>query len=254
MKRIITLVMVAIMMVTAVGCGGEKDPLDSMSKKELIEFANTLVTDVDAANARIDELETTLKGVTDYEVPQAAIEVLPDGTGRETFKSIDGLVKFPVPFEYPGSTQAPNTSSVSLTQNIKFVPTPNWLIRQDGTKVELNHTTDIQGVIKAGAIKEMYSREEMEGTVFGTFFAGWPATTITYNRLFLDDQWWGMQAKCSTRIDGGPAQFVCGMLGLGEQCFTYMFLYSGEPDKVKDETILSLLKTVKMLNRDLRVE
>ena len=251
-KKLISLVGCCLLGITLVGCSN--DPLSKLSKKELIALANQQTADLTDKDVRIEELETLLKGVQEENGPTSAISTIDDGTGRLTFNTINGKIMFNPPFEYPNSTQASNTSSVNITDTLSISPTSNWYMVLTGTSLELSHTNGINGVIKAGSILETYDRDKLQEEVMNKFFANFPPEKITYSKLFLEDQCWGIEAKLPTTVDENPAYLRCGMLGVGEQCFTYMFYYSGEQDPAKDETIVSLLKTVKMLGQQLRIE
>lgn len=252
-KKVIALVMALVLTLTLVGCRDD-NPLKKKNKKELIELVETLVDEVESQEDRIEELEEMLKGVQEEKDPSAAISEIDDGTGRLTFNSIDGKIQFPVPFEYPGSTQAPNTSSVGITATLRVVPSNNWVTVLDGTTLELEHKSGISGIMRAGQIMETYDMNGLQDEVMSVFFEELPPTTVQYNRLFLDEQWWGLEAQAPTKIDNKDAQIRCGMVGLGEQSLTYIFVYQGEKDNTKDETITSLLRTVEMMGMPLRIE
>lgn len=251
-KRLMILTVTGLIATTLVGCSN--DPLSKLSKKELISMANQQAADMVDKDVRIEELETMLKGVQEETGPTSAISTIDDGTGRLTFNTIDGKIVFNPAFEYPGSTQAANTSCVNITSGLSISPTNNWYMVQNGTTLELSHTQGINGVIKAGSISETLDYETLQSEVMSKFFSSFPPEKITYSKLFLDEQCWGVEAKLPTTVDSEPSYIRCGMLGLGEDCFTYMFYYSGEQDPTKDETILSLLQTVKMYGEPLRIQ
>lgn len=252
-KRLIYTIAIGLLVSLSIS-GCSKDPFAKLSKGELVRLANQNTATIEDNEVRIDELETLLRGIQEEDGPTASISTIDDGTGRLTFNSIDGKIVFPTPFEYPGSTQAANTSSINITKTISVAPTKNWTAVLNGTTLELNHTNGVTGLIKAGAINEMYDRDQMQTEIMGKFFEGFPPEKITYSKLFLDDQCWGIEAKLATTIDSQPSYLRCGMLGLGEESFVYMFVYEGDKDAGKDETITSLLKTMTMLGQSLRVE
>ena len=252
-KKLIALGLIATL-VTLTGCGKNDGSLDSMSKSELVELANSQMTELEQAYTKIEEAEKLLKGIQGEEVPSAAISAMGDGTGRLTFNSFQNKIIFPKPFEYPGSTQISNTASVNITQSLNVAPTNNWALKLSGTTLELEHTSGISGKITAGEIRELYPRETMQDEVFTQFFAELPPDTVKYSKLFLDDNWWGLQAMSPTFIDSEDAFLRVGMAGIGEQCFTYSFVYKGKQDAGKDEVILTLLKTMKLFGQTLRVE
>lgn len=250
-SRLLTVVLTASLAVSMVGCN--KDPLAKLSKDELIARSNQQTADNQAKDVRIEELETLLKGVQEENGPTASISTMDDGTGRLTFNSIDGKIIFPTELAYPNSTQAANTSCINITDQLSVSPTNNWTAVLDGAAVDLNHTNGVTGKIRAGSMKEMVDADTLQNQILSGFFTNLPPGKIVYSKLFLEDKCWGVDAKAPTTIDSKPAFIRCGIFGFGEMCFTYMFLYNSEQDAAKDETILSLLKTIKVFQQPLRV-
>ena len=254
MKRILSILLISLMVLSLTACNKDKDPMLKLSKQELVNQIYKQQELMNSDAARIEELETLLRGIQTEDAPTAAISVIPDGTGRLTFNSIHDKIIFPVPFEYPNSTQAPATGSVKVTESITVVPSASWFFKLNGTSLELEHPLGVNGIIKAATISDTYPRDRFQEDVFSVFFADFPPENIKYSKLFLDDIQWGLQAVTPTTIDKGPAMLRCGMVGLGEQCFTYIFLYKGEADQTKDELELALLKTIKLFGSQLRIE
>lgn len=257
LKRILIITLVyALTMGLFIGCNKEdKDPLEVHSKKELIEMVNYKDTEIATLEASKIELETLLKGIQEVDGPTSAISALSDGTGRLTFNSINGKIIFPVPFEYPGATQAPNTASLNIAKLVSIIPTGNWTMKQSGTQLEMEHPSGACGIFKIGSIKQVASRETMQTEVFGAFFnEEFPPDTITYSKIFLETNWLGLQADTMTRVDEKDAKLKCGMVGVGNVALTYMFIYDGESDPTTEEVIMSLVNTIKVGGQQLRVE
>lgn len=254
MNKKIALLLVCVMTFSLAGCTKNDDPLLKMKKKELVDLANSQYDELSQAYVKIDEIENLLRGIQDEEVPSAAISTINDGTGRLTFNSFQNKIVFPKPFEYPDSSQISNTASVNVTQSLRLSPTSNWAMRSFGPTLEIEHTSGISGIIKAGFANTVLPREELKDNVFTEFFVDFPPETVRYSKLFLDDNWWGMQAMTKTTIDEEDAFLRCGMVALGEQSFIYMFVYKGNQDIGKDETVLTLIQTIKLNGQSLRVE
>lgn len=255
-KNVVKLVAIGLMAMTVlVGCGSkEEGSIDSMSKGELRDLVKTQWETIDQQEARIQEVEEILKGHTTEEGPTAAISEMGDGTGRLTFNSLDGKIVFPQPFVYPGSSQAATSGRVNITNNISILPTGSWALKIIGTTVEMEHSSGISGTIKVGYVQDLVPMETFQADVFSPLFEGHPAGNIIYSKLFLGDQNWGMDARTDTRIDEEPGYLRVGMLALGDTSFTYTFVYKGAQDSVKDEAVLSLLRTIEMLGQPLSVE
>ena len=250
----ITVVMVVNLALTGCKGGSEKDPMLKQSKKELVETIYTQLDEMGTLYEEIEEKETLLKGIQDEEMPSAAISSMNDGTGRLTFNSFRDMIHFPEPFDYPGSTQISNVTSVQLSNSLKITPTSNWTFKLIGTTLELEHVSGVVGTIKVGEITEVYKRDDLQEDVFTPFFGGFPPETIKYSKIFLDETWRGLQAMTATTVDNEPAYLRAGMVGLGGQSFVYMFLYDGEKDDEKDEIIQNILKTTKMSGQEIRIE
>lgn len=252
MKKVVYLALCSLLVLSA--CSkGTGDPLEKYGKSELVTMLNNAYDAIAEKDVTIAEQKELLEGVKSEVVVKSGISHMEDGTNRLTFNSIDGKITFPSAFEYPESTQSPNTSSINITTNLTISPTSNWLVKVDGTTLELEHTNGIEGLIKAGDIKNAIPNDSFQ-EIFTKFFEEFPPEKIVYSKLFLGEQWWGLQAMTPTRIDGEEAYIRCGMVGFSRQCFTYMFLYRGEQNNFNDETILNLIKTIKLYGQELRVE
>ncbi|MEM4385419.1 MAG: hypothetical protein QXD03_02590 [Candidatus Anstonellales archaeon] len=234
------------------GCG-KKEDLYKLSKDELVKKVENQKVEIETYTARIKELEELLAGVTEEKDKIPAISDIGDGTGRLTFNSIEGKIKFKQPLQYPKSTQAPKTSSIEVTEGISIEPSKNWLIKIDGNTIELNHVLGVVGVIKAGQVK-IPSSEKVIQEELSKFFKEIPPAEVVYNRLFIKDKCWGLEGKAPTRINKEKAYIRCGMFGFGKKTIVYMFVYNGDRNDEKEEAIISLLNTFKVLGMDFRLE
>lgn len=258
-KKILSVLLVVTMVSGLVACGKDEaeqqmSALDSMTKAELIQAVIDMQSQLDTVKGEKEQVETILRGTQEEEEPTAAIGTVGDGTGRLTFNSFDSKIIFPQGFEYPGSRQSSNMVNLNLSQNITVAPSSNWFVRCNGTTVEVEHLSGISGTFKVGNIDEIYNRDNLQTEVMSKFFENLPPENITYKNIFLDDTMWGVQATSPTLIDSQDAVLKCGMLGMGEYSLCYVFCYRGEQDVTKDETIITLLNTVKFLGKDLRIE
>ena len=177
-------------------------------------------------------------------------------TGKKTFTTVNDTIAFPSEFKYPGSTQAPNTTSLNISEAVRIKPTANWICQMDGTTLELNHSSGISGKITIGTLDR--EAQKLLASSLEEHMSAWftelPAGTIKYSRLYLKDDWFGLDATSNTNIDANPAHLRCGLLGFGDVSMQYMFVYSGDKDVAKDEVILSLIKTIEVWNIPLSVE
>lgn len=257
MKRVISLIAVSLILAgLTTGCSGD-DPLSGKSKSDVVSYAHQLETENGDLTEQLSIATEKLKGIQTDTVETSAITEFGDGTGRLTLNSDDSVVKLPAPFEYPNSTQSYNASSVVLTDNVYIKPSANWLVSLPGSEVQFEHTlSEISGTIKVGSKDKTLDniKPDMLTDTITNFFANMPPDQVSYSKLYLESDWVGIDAKAHTFIDEDDAQIRCGMLGYGDVNITYVFSYKGDKDSSKDELIVSLLQTLTMYNKSLRVE
>lgn len=259
MKRVLSLIMVAITIFSLTSCGSkDSDELSKYSKTELIEMVHEMEDTAIVMSDRIDSLEEMLKGVQGEEVKGSGITEFNDGTGRLTLNSIDSVVELPKPFEYPKSVQYYNNSSISLDDGITIKPSSNWIVSLSGTQINLQHnSSEIYGVITIGgfdkADRNKPAASDLNDSI-NEFFESMPPETISMSRIFVDSNWCGTNAKAHTFIDQEDAQIRCGFFGFGDLNITYWFAYKGLEDPSKDELIITLMQTMKIYKNNLRIE
>lgn len=252
-NKILALLLASITLISLAGCSNEdEDPLMSESKETLVAMINEGNTRETEYLTRITELETLLKGVQGEEVQTSGIEVMGDGTGRETFISTDGQITFPVEFNYPGATQATNEETcVNINEAFSVKPTSNWTVKVDGASIELYHTSGISGKITAGKRDREVQKTtvgDLKTYMSDTFFSELPPESIKYSTIFINGTEFGWDASSHTFIDSEDAMLRCGLIGYSDQSLQYFFVYRGEDDSAKNEVILSLLQTIKAWN------
>lgn len=256
--RVVAMLLSFTMILTLGGCKSDEDidPLMKETKESLVKMVNDMNTELVDCYTKISDLETMLKGVQGEEEPTSAISEMSDGTGRLTFNTVDGMITLPVPFNYPNAQQAPNTASINVSDAVKVTPTSNWTAVLTGTKLELSHTSGIAGTITVGLLdrdaQKVQTSELQEHMT--QWFTNLPPETIKYTRLYLNDNWLGIDATSHTFIDEKDAMIRCGIAKSGENSLQYFFVYSGEQDVAKDEVVLSLIKTISVWNNKLSVE
>lgn len=257
-RSIIALSLVLGLILGLTGCGNDedKDPLLSESKQSLVDMVNSTNAELVTCYERVAELEELLKSVQEEKGPTSAITEMSDGTGRKTFNTVNGMFSLPIEFKYPNSSQAPNTSSVNISEAVKITPTANWTCRLTGTTLELQHTSGIAGTVSVG-----YLDREAQKTLVADLqnhldeqLSALPIDTKKPSNLFLNDNKFGVDNISHTFIDEKDAMLRCGILGYGEVSLQYFFVYTGEQDSAKDEVILSLIKTLSIWNIQMSVE
>lgn len=253
-KRIAALA-VSVLMLT--GCSNNSnDPLMNESKQSLVSMVNDANDELISCYDRIEELEGLLTSVSEEKGPTSAITEMSDGTGRKTFNTVDGTFSLSIDFKYPGSQQAPNTSSLNISEAVSIVPTSNWDCRLNGTSCELSHNSGIAGTITVGGLDREAQKtqvSELQGYI-DELLAQLPIDSKKASKLFLNDSQFGVDNISHTFIDEEDAMIRCGILGFGEISVQYFFVYKGTQDSAKDEVILSLIQTLKIWNSKLGVE
>ncbi len=245
MKKILELGMILVLMITMVACGKDTGP----TKEDLQRENSAMLSLLKENEDKIKSLEDTLKALSG-EV-NTAIGYMDGGAGKQSFYTINDKVIFPVPFEYKGTTQAPNTAGLSITQNVVVSPSNNWLIKINGTTGEFYHPSNITGVIRVGNIQQAIHADKVQEEVFKPFIDSIPHGNVVYGKLFLDSNCWGNHATIITTVNEKNAVLKAGALGIGNISITYMFYYDGDRDSTKDELIDNLVKTMKVNSQQL---
>ena len=260
--------LITTMMVSLSGCskGGdsEESTLSDLKKSELVtmveDYQNKVAgynTVIESKNQKIEELETLLKGVTTETENSAGIREFTDGTGRLTLQSVDSLIELPTSFTYPNSVQSSNTYTVNVSKDVAIKPSNNWTIQMNANEAVLQHNSGITGTINVSVIdKTLGATPKVTDvqTTISEFFGQMPASTITYNRIYIgNSNYTGVDALATTYVDENPGFIRCGMIGSGSVAVTYMFYYSGEQDSAKDELVLNLLQTMTVLSGEIRI-
>lgn len=257
-KKALALMLVAVMLLSMTACSNDenKDPLLSESKQTLVDMINSQNNELIGLYENKTMLEDRLKEIQEEKGPTPGIEVIDDLTGKKTFTTVNDTIAFPTELKYPGSTQAPNTTSLNISEAVRIRPTANWICQMDGTTLELNHSSGISGKITIGTL-DREAQKTLASSLeeyMSAWFTELPAGTIKYSRLYLKDDWFGLDATSNTNIDAEAANLRCGLLGFGDVSMQYMFVYKGDKDVAKDEVILSLIKTMEIWNVPLSVE
>lgn len=255
-KKLLSLLLTVIVLVASLsGCGGSKEEkFKGKSKDELIQMYKDLENSYTSLNTDYSDLYTLYNGIQSENSPTPAIGITGDGTGRFTFNSVDSKIIFPTSFQYPDSTQTTANGKVNIVENITIQPGTNWIMKLNGTTLELEHTSGISGTVKIGNQQYIYSAEELQTQVLSQWFVGLPPSNITYSNISVGGSAYGSQAVTPTIIDSEDAYLRCGMLADGGYSITYVFVYRGNKDINKDESITTLLNSIQINGAEIIVE
>lgn len=254
-KRIcIGLLTLAVSMFTVACSGDVEERFKGKDESELIEMYKSLETEYLSLDTQYNDLYTLYNGIQSETSPVPAIGICGDGTGRLTFNSVDSKIIFPTSFQYPDSTQAVSSSSVNIVSEVAIEPSTNWVLKLNGTTLELEHTSGISGIIKIGNQGYIYESSELQTQVLSQWFVGLPPSNITYTNISIGGNNFGSQAVTPTVIDSEDAYLRCGMVAEGDLSVTYVFVYRGSKDINKDESITNLLNSLSIYGSKIVVE
>ena len=130
--------------------------------------------------------ETSLQRVEGSNVPQLW---LPEGD----FMAPNAL-------QIPGTGETVNDSQIRIGPAFVFKPSDRWLMVSQGTTFELSHPQKIWGKIKALSIDDDALENVNMQNIIKDFFVGYPATTIKYRKIFIDEYERGCMGKATVTM------------------------------------------------------
>lgn len=259
MKKKIVSIAMALMVTTLslAGCSsGDPNDINSLSKKELIARYQGLETNYNELAANYSSLDNMYKALSTEDQPSAAISTVGDGTtGQLTFNSVDSKIIFPSSFGYPEAKTKQADGKIDIVSNVSIAPGSNWVTQFNGTTLNLEHSSGISATVKVASFDQAtLSAEQLQSDVLEQWFINVPKGNITYTKIFVNNSEFGVQAVTPTMISSENAVLRCGMLGYQNYAVTYIIVYRGEQDMTKEESIVSLLNTIKIMNNPINIE
>jgi hypothetical protein len=153
-----------------------------------------------------------------------------------TFETIAGKIQFPNKLTLPDSRDDVNNSNMMVGSRFKFTPSNNWIANMNGTTLEVSHPSKIWGSIKAVIVRDGVAEDKMQ-PMLQAFFTGFPATTIKYRKVFMDDRTVGMIASAPIEVDAKPYVINVGFATRGENGVMTLFAYEDNKSGVQQELI-----------------
>lgn len=275
-RRLVAVLMLSLLVIG--GCGEKADPNDpyaTMSKGELLDSCRQLSEEVKVTTTQLDSLKEAVAGAGISIENSPSIEDIGDGTGRMTFKAVDGVITFDSEFVYPESAEAANTSSINISKNISCKPYQNWTVQQKGVVTELNHASGVVGKITVGSLQgasgmyEVTEEQEWNGesgqqitvdSLQSKVAEPWfnslaNVGDVQYSRLYLESQWVGVQGSTTTLVNGTESHIVAGMFkGTADESCQYVFMYVGTFDSLKEEYMANLIRSIQVQEISLLVD
>lgn len=206
-----------------VGCEGKKE----------IENLRKTVTALEEENKQLKE---KLAGMNISEViPESSLREVEGSTVPE-FQTIDGKIKFPNKLEVSNSKDDVNNSYVRVGSVFNFYPSNNWIIKLDGSTLELSHPSKVWGRVKAISVEESVPEENMRG-LLQKFYNKFPATTVSYRKVFMDDRVVGMLSRAEIKVDKKPYIINVGFAVRGDYGVLFLFAYEKGESTVQQELV-----------------
>jgi len=254
-RRLVNTIIISLLTAsTFVGCGN-KEGLEQYSKSELIEAYETLSTGYDELMAEKNNIETLYNALTVDTLPTAAIGYVGDATGAITFNSRDAKIIFPSTFQYPGAQQIKANNNIMISDGIFVAPGTNWIVKLNGTTLEMEHSNGISGIIKIGQADIVFDSNQLRDEVLAPWFTEISNSKITYSDLFTSDSSIaiGVDATVPILIDSEDAFLRCGMAAINGKTVTYIFTYRSQQDMNKDESIINVINSIQVDGQMLKV-
>lgn len=257
MKKAIVAILLGAMVFTGLTGCGSKDPLQKMSKTELIDLYNTTANELDKLGAEYEDYKSLTKGIQSENEITAAISITGDGTGRYSFNVVqDSKIIFPQEFMYPESTTVTGDGCINIVDGVTIRPSTNWICKLNGSTLELENTdAGISGTIKVGHQNNIYEVGKLKTDVMAEWFKPLPPSQVNYTNISVGKDAYGVQATTPTRIASEDAFLRCGMLAATDKhSIVYIFVYRGQEDSSKNESITSLLNSITLSGQEIIVE
>ena len=112
----------------------------------------------------------------------------------------EGDFMAPNALNIPGISESVNDSNIKIGPSFLFKPSDRWIMVSQGTTFEFSHPQKIWGKIKALNIKDSVPEADMQNIV-KDFFVGYPATTITYRKIFISDYVRGCLGRATVTVN-----------------------------------------------------
>jgi len=198
---------------------------------------------IEYKNDEIKELEEAVKDTTVREVVPITSLQRVEATEVPQLDLIEGDFIAPNIIEIPTAKDDINNSHIQVGSRFKFFPSDSWIMVSKGTTVEFSHPTKIWGKIKAITVEERVPETDMQDIV-REFFVGYPATTITYRKVYVGDYLAGMlgEAEIEVNLENGSKKsmiLTTGFLQRGNYGLNILFVY--DTDNIVGKELLGTL-------------
>lgn len=160
---------------------------------------NQIKTNQENWAAEKSQLEQAIADTTVKEVVPITSLQRVEGSQVPELWLIEGDFIAPNLLEIPGTSLGVNDSYVQIGQKFVFKPSDRWVLTSQGSTFEFGHPQKIWGKIMALNAKDIMPEDQMQDLI-QKFFTGYPATEITYRKIFIDDKVVGKIGKAPITV------------------------------------------------------
>ena len=168
-------------------------------ESEVESLKSTIETNSQNWSAEKSKLELAIADTTVKEVVPITSLQRVEGSQVPELWLIEGYFIAPNLLEIPGTSLGVNDSYVQIGQKFVFKPSDRWVLTSQGATFEFGHPQKIWGKIMALSAKDAMPEAQMQDLI-QKFFTGYPATEITYRKIFIDDRVVGKIGKAPITV------------------------------------------------------
>ncbi|MNV28190.1 hypothetical protein D3C71_1193730 [compost metagenome] len=242
LKKSLSFLLVCSCFLLLFGCGS-----DGSAEIESLKKDNQFL------ESTVEQLKLKIENATVTEVAKESSLKIVDGAPIG-FETINGKITFPNAIKLPDSKDDVNNSYVMVGSRFKYTPSSNWVFKMNGTTLELYHpASKINGSIKSIATKEGLRDEAIMKQILQNFYTGFPTTTISYKRLYMDEYVVGLLSYAKITVDSKPMTAIAGFLTRGEYAQLYLFAYADDGG-VQEELVNLLIASGTLGDVKIKIE
>lgn len=256
MKRLVNTVVILGMLVAIAGCSSE-EPVDLMKEKKetVVNMYNDLLQSYNSLTVEYNELNSKLSNVYADKQLNPGVTSVGDGSGNLTTHSVNEKIEFNSPLTYPNSSSVEASSSINITDNVSVIARDNWTTKLYNSTVELEHSSGISGNISVERINEYISGGNMKDLILTPWIEETTKEPVEYNNIFINNTVLGYQGRTQILIDEtNKSTMTCGIAGNNNIAVSYVFVYDGDSDSVKNELIKGIVESVSIADVKLKLE
>lgn len=161
-------------------------------EQNIVDINNTHANEVAQLQQEIED--TTVKEL----VPETSLQRI-EGSQVPELWLMEGDFIAPNPLTVPNTEDDVSDSYIQIGSKFVFRPSDQWVLSSQGSTYIFGHPQKIWGKIKSLSVDELVPEENMQ-KIISDFFVGYPATSITYRDVFIDDKKVGMIGRAEITV------------------------------------------------------